>query len=76
MVMGEIRSEPEKTKTEGNNDNWKLEKTETEEIAVKQLIFGEDMDSDKSGTLFFLRHSVDINVMKYGLVKHVTHDGS
>jgi len=28
MVMGDIRDR--KTKMEGNNDNWKLEKTETE----------------------------------------------
>jgi len=34
--MGEIRDVRQKTKMEGNNDNGKLEKTETEKKAVKQ----------------------------------------
>jgi len=53
MVMGEIR-DLRLTQTEGNNDNWKLEKTVTEKKAVKQ-----------SG--YPWNESKDINVYKFTL---------
>jgi len=35
-VMGEIRDWDRKTKIQGNNDNWKLEKKLIQKKAVKQ----------------------------------------